>query len=188
MIQVGHVVKNVLDLGCGNSKREVPGANVIGIDRARSGQADIICSLGFDKIPFADSAFDMAIAHHFVEHVPNAVYVLRDGGEVDILYPLIQLFNEVYRVLKHDAIFHIEVPFVDRSIVPAFQDPTHVSFWTSETVNYFSGDYFSHHDTYGHTSRFQTISMTLKAGWIGVIRLRAIKNLPPDAPYELFYE
>ena len=187
-IYIGSATK-IVDLGCGHNKQYFgPGVTVIGVDRTPDSHADEVCELGFDAMPFEDSTFDFAIANHFIEHVPNIFVYYGPDLKLHTSRPVIQLFNDVYRVLKHMGVFHIEVPLVERGFIPAFQDPTHVSYWTMETFHYFSGDYFSHHDTYGHTSRFQAISRHVKNGWIGVIRLQAIKNLPVDAPYKLFYE
>jgi len=98
---------------------------------------------------------------------------------------MIELFNEIYRVLVPGGRFMMKSPFYPHS--GTFQDPTHVFFWTPDSVNYFSGDYFGMYDIYGHTSRFEKITNdTANSGWI-VIVLKAIKSLPKDAALQLSY-
>lgn len=172
----------IVDLGCGGAKR-----GDIGIDIAPppATHADIVCNLGFDPIPLDDNFADKVVAHHFIEHIPDAVYYpesfrkfveqverYRDENPDDILRnnyiwetkwhthrPHVFLFNEVWRILKNRGIFYIQVPIVTTNgqqlNVQAFQDPQHVSFWVPERFRYFSGDYYGFHDIYGHTSRFQ---------------------------------
>ena len=43
--------------------------------------------------------------------------------------------NECYRILKPEGILELEVPTTDGH--GAFSDPTHVSFWNQDTLNYF---------------------------------------------------
>ena len=182
-----------VDLGCGNNKqpRNPPvGMEVVGIDIMPPpvSAADYVCNLGFERIPLPDDFADQVTAFHFIEHVPFCAWFTKDDEAHSKfrVKPMIYLFNEIWRILKHGGIFHIEVPLYPS--VPAFQDPTHVSFWTTETFNYFSGDYYGFHELYEHTSRFEKKSIQVRDAWLGIIDLQAIKNLSPDAPYELVYE
>lgn len=198
----------ILDLGCGGNLHE----GAVGIDITPNGTAaSIICNLGFEPIPLDDNVAEVCISHHFIEHVPMAVWkvvdkiTLQEAPEYRAPYkghmervtecfwerylPMVYLFNEIYRVLKHDGRFKVTVPLVvngNFSHQQGFQDPTHVSFWTPETVRYFSGDFYGFHEVYGHTSRFELVGMELR-DWFMRFELRAIKDLPVDHPYLLKY-
>jgi SAM-dependent methyltransferase len=180
----------IVDLGCGGTKR-----GDIGIDITSEGtHADLIANLGFDPIPLEDDFADEVICHHFIEHVPFAVWhqvILPRHIIWKRRLPMVYLFNEIYRILKPDGLLKVTIPIVGLGnlfVQAGFQDPTHVSFWIPETVNYFSGDYYSFHDIYGHTSRFEKKRIDVKNGWFMEFDLRAVKNLPADAPYALKYE
>jgi hypothetical protein len=198
----------IIDLGCGNAKRGDIGIDIEGPPKSH---ADIVCNLGFEKIPLEDNFADRVVAHHFVEHIPDAVYLFNQHDqyvanigtyEMELKNkgwhthrPHIFLFNEVYRILKNRGIFYVQVPIVTdgRGMVhqQAFQDPQHVSYWTPERFRYFSGDYYSHRELYGHTSRFELVSIGTGCGhgwpWCLEAELRAIKDLPEDHPYQLSY-
>lgn len=193
----------IVDLGCGGCKRGDIGVDIVGPPATH---ADIVCNLGFEAIPLDDNFADKVVAHHFVEHIPDAVYVTLPEEAIPgtnlVLKkrwrthrPHIFLFDEVYRILKNRGIFYVQVPIVTdgtgRVFQQAFQDPQHVSFWTPERVRYFSGDYYGHHDTYEHKSRFQmkSIGMGCSHGWSWCMEfeLIAIKDVPEDTPYQLEY-
>ncbi len=121
-----------VDLGCGFRKR-----GTIGIDAHRDGtSADLICRLGFEPIPLDDACADEVIAKNFLEHLPKAVYSEHQGTMV---YPIIELFNEVWRILKPGAVFTSITPCYPNPEV--HQDPTHLSVWTPESMAYFCGKY-----------------------------------------------
>lgn len=196
----------IVDLGCGGCKRGDIGIDIVGPPATH---ADIVCNLGFEDIPLEDDSVDRVVAHHFVEHLPDyahlpGVKITKDSeGKVTDLRdlkrspwrPHIFLFDEVYRILKNRGTFYIQVPIVTdgsgKVFQQAFQDPQHVSFWTPERLRYFSGDYYGHHDTYQHHSRFQLISVSTGCGhgwiWCMEAELMAIKDVPEDTPYQLSY-
>ncbi len=149
--------KLVLDLGCGKNKRhpEAIGLDMVGKPES---DADVICNLGFEKIPFPDSSCKLVLAHDFLEHIPHQIWINTREG-IRRLSPSIQLFNEVYRVLEKDGIFETATPYFHTSAPNSevFQDPTHTSVWTPETFNYFSNSYDDKHDLYGHKSNFKII-------------------------------
>lgn len=194
-----------VDLGCGGTKRGDIGVDIVGPPVT---SADYVCNLGFERIPLEDNSIDRVVAYHFIEHVPDIV-VYKDNvfdpkgkkfhkiQEKCITHrPQIFLFNEIYRILKGGGTFYCEVPIVTdgsgRVFQQAFQDPTHVSYWLPERLRYFSGDYYGHHDTYGHTSRFELTHLSTGCGngwnWCMSFELKAIKNLPENHPYLLEYE
>lgn len=174
----------ILDLGCGGHLHD----GAIGVDIVLQPKtaATVKCYLGFERIPFEDGSVDQCISHHFIEHIPGVV-TYREDGEWVKYQPLVYLFNEIFRVLRHNGSFLCRVPIYP--YIQAFQDPTHISFWTIETPYYFSGDYYSFHDVYGHTSRFEMLwkQQNGENGWWLDFEFRAIKTLPNNYPFQLKY-
>lgn len=177
-----------LDLGCGTVPRVREGYEVFGVDIADVPNKNVLqADLAIEPIPYDDDRFDLVTAHDFMEHIPNFVYmpVLQRYTKGKIGYTMrkhnsmIALFNEIYRVLKNGGEFYMESPMYPSN--EAFQDPTHVFFWTRNTIHYFSGDYVGMHDHYGHTSKFELVSKQVKDEWRLYIQLRAIK--PCEPPY-----
>lgn len=68
-----------------------------------------------------------------------------------------------------------------------FQDPTHVSVWTEETINYFCGDYYGKHADFGHTSRFEKLNARDDGQGHILATLRARKDIPADTNFHLTY-
>jgi SAM-dependent methyltransferase len=109
-----------LELGSGKSIKE----GFIGIDNSEFVTPDIKLNLEDAILPFDDNSVDEVYTAHTLEHIHN----------------LIPLMNEVHRVLRPHGTFDIYVPYVGALL--AFQDPTHVRFFTAETFNYFCGSEF----------------------------------------------
>lgn len=117
-----------LDLGCGSTKR-----GDVGIDIAEGEGVDHVLALGFDNLPFTDNTFDRVFMIHAIEHVPFMVWTVTGVRT----YPMVQLLSEVYRVMKPGAAFEIlTLEFPDPR---CFEDPTHCSIWTRETIKHFVG-------------------------------------------------
>ncbi len=72
-------------------------------------------------LPFARDSVDQIICHHVLEHLERK--------------DLIPAMNEMHRVLKPGGIAEIEVPLFP--FWQAIADPTHVSFFVSQTFDYF---------------------------------------------------
>jgi SAM-dependent methyltransferase len=206
----------IVDLGCGNAKYQgSPDDEVIGIDSSGDTHADIVCNLGFEEIPLEDSSVDACYAHHFLEHIPESVWFKetpssprdydvriiekkkdsngqgyeiewREGPNWKEFKPMVFLFNEIYRTLKHEGVLIARVPAFPHG--PSVQDPTHRTFWTEEKLNYFSGDYYGFHHL-GHTSRFaKRLVERDRYNWEIHFELVAVKDRDPDEPYLLEYE
>lgn len=186
-------MKKQLDIGCGTLPAfkqhgqegyEHYGVDIIDQKLPNVKQAD----LAIDPIPYGDDEFDLVTAHEIFEHIPKLIY-LQDFDDVTNepqgYYRwncLIELFNEVYRVLKDGGILHFDVPYAG---TPQFYgDPTHVSEWTVDSVNYYCGDYFGYHDDYGHRSKFKKlqVGMDPERDWRMIVELQAVKPMEP--PYE----
>jgi len=74
-----------LDLGCSNHKV----AGFVGVDVNKVDGVDVVCDLGKDPWPWADSSVDETNCSHTLEHIPAR--------------QRIHFFNELYRVLKPGA-------------------------------------------------------------------------------------
>jgi SAM-dependent methyltransferase len=121
-----------VDLGCGFRKK-----GNLGIDRTKEGTAaDLICQLGFETIPLDDEVADSIWCRDFLEHLPKAFY---HEGDRALRYPIIELMNEVWRILKPGGLFTGLTPCYPA--VEVHRDPTHLSVWTLESMPYFCGKY-----------------------------------------------
>lgn len=74
-------------------------------------------------LPFEDNSVGVLRAHDFLEHIP--------AGK-----PVIEFMNECYRVLAPGGWLLTNTPNTDGR--GAFQDPTHVSFWNSNSFWYYT--------------------------------------------------
>lgn len=70
--------------------------------------------------PFADSSVGVFRAHDIIEHLRSPIHTM----------------NEAWRCLTHGGLYLVEVPSTDGR--GAFQDPTHVSFWNSNSFWYYT--------------------------------------------------
>jgi len=124
-----------LDLGCGGHKQ-----GDIGIDIAPWPGVDYVVNLGFDPLPLPDCSVDKIISQHSIEHVPFVVYDFHTGARK---YPMVFLLRECHRVLKVGGAMDILTICGAGGAGPvdprAWQDPTHVSVWTRDTIRHFVG-------------------------------------------------
>ena len=159
---------NHLDLGCGTNPANPYGRpHVFGVDirdaSARlheAGKVTIVkANLALEKIPFEDNFFSSVSAVDFLEHVPRQLYIDRTG---EIVYPFINLMNEIWRVLSPGGRFLAITPAYPRAA--AFADPTHVNTLTNTTHTYFCGHppggrvYGFHGEFRAHVVRFSAPS------------------------------
>jgi SAM-dependent methyltransferase len=108
------VNKIIVNIGCGSRKH--PGE--IGLDRYRASAADLLADLN-RGLPFATGGVDEVVAEHVLEHVPD----------------LVALMEEIHRVLAPGGVLKLEVPYFAHP--DAYRDPTHVRFFTWESMDYF---------------------------------------------------
>jgi len=93
--------------------------------------------------PWSDSSVEYIRAHDIVEHLPSKILTM----------------NEAWRVLRPGGKFEIFVPTTDGR--GAFQDPTHVSFWTPNDLFYFTAGVPERErfgKSYGILARFRIVS------------------------------
>lgn len=148
-----------VNLGCGTvvlrpsdgwvnaDKYDLPGVDITTFDLFR-----------FPWPGLADSSFEYAIASHIVEHIPHEVMETWATYEPDSkviesttdrkaeLDGFFRFYQEVWRILKHDAIITTIVPY--GMSTSAMQDPTHTRYVMPQTFTYLTPvdkDNFDYH-------------------------------------------
>lgn len=104
-----------LNLGCGNDYR----CNYINLDCVKLKDVDVVHNLNEYPYPFIDNEFDEILCDNVLEHLES------------IVKPL----EELHRITKPKGKLIIIVPIFPS--VWAMSDPTHKSFYTWFTFNYF---------------------------------------------------
>lgn len=107
-----------LDLGAAHSKPE----GFIGIDLYN---ADLIGDVYEILSKLEDNSVGVIRAFDFLEHLPEKI----------------KIFNEFYRVLAHGGMLLTLTPSTDGR--GAFQDPTHISYYNSNSFWYYTNEQFS---------------------------------------------
>ena len=125
----------ILDVGCGNKKRE----GAVGIDSNPATQADVVHNLDVFPYPLNTSEFDEIYVTHCIEHLDDVVKVM----------------EELHRIGKSGCRVTIDAPYFSGQ--DAFSDPTHKHFFTSRSMDYFTGD-FPEFSFYSAKARFKKIS------------------------------
>ena len=142
-----------LNLGC--SDAHIPGW--LNVDRCQP--ADQIADLTLWGWPWYSDSVDAIKAWDIFEHLPNKLHTM----------------NEAHRVLKPGGQLDLFIPTTDGR--GAFQDPTHVSFWTPNDLFYFCEEYAEwqrFHAAYGITARFRVVQQSHLEFPGRVWKLRAI--------------
>jgi SAM-dependent methyltransferase len=132
------IVKKILDMGCGNQKKD--GAITIDINPVT--KPDIIHDLNKFPYPFETSTFDEIYIDNVLEHLDNIMKVM----------------EEIHRISKPDGTIIIKVPYFRSRY--AYNDPTHYHFFTIDGFTYFDPTHI-HHALYPYSPcLFATIKMT----------------------------
>lgn len=87
--------------------------------------------------PFEGDSVGVIRASHFLEHLNNPIHAM----------------NEAYRVLAPGGFFFIDVPSTDGR--GAWQDPTHKSYWNSNSFWYYTNKFYAEFIMPEYTGRFQ---------------------------------
>ena len=84
--------RKVLNVGCG--KGVFPASNVVNLDIYEGQGVNVVWDLSKTPIPFESNSFDLVIANHVLEHVPNwfecfkeLARVVNVGGAIEIWVP-----------------------------------------------------------------------------------------------------
>lgn len=112
-----------LSIGCGRKIEE----GFINLDIVELPGVDVVHDLNEYPYPFKDNTFNYILCDSVLEHLN------------DIIKPI----EELHRISKDGAIIRIIVPLAPS--VYAFADPTHKSFYTYHTFNYFGGNEFNYY-------------------------------------------
>ena len=120
-----------------------PKAGYVNADRVRLPRMDIICDFSRRPFPFRNNAFDTIHMAHVLEHLPDTIGTM----------------EEIYRIAKPLATVIVEVPHYKHS--DAFQDPTHVRFFTEHTFDYFGKDPKSYYSK----ARFDIVKVEKVYNW-----------------------
>lgn len=107
-----------LNLGAGNKTK----VDYINIDKFNFPNIDLVLDLEKENLPFVDNSINEVFSEHFFEHIVNFEH----------------LINEIYRVLKVDGILKFTVP--SSNSAGAFQDPTHVRFFSPNSIKYLTNE------------------------------------------------
>lgn len=124
-----------LDIACGRNKQ----TGFVGIDIQPLPGVDIVHDLASLPWPLPDECAIMAMASHYVEHIPKVTYYRGEDGKFHSYLPLIAFMDEVWRILKPGAEFAIAAPH--GYSLGYQQDPTHASALCEVTWMYFDPDH-----------------------------------------------
>ncbi len=103
--------------------------------------APIVADLN-EPWPFEDNSVGAFRAHDVLEHLRSSIHAM----------------NEAWRCLVHGGLYLIEVPSTDGR--GAFQDPTHVSFWNSNSFWYYTREQQQRYVRHaGAQCRFQVVRL-----------------------------
>jgi len=164
--------KVTVDLGCGFRKK-----GNIGIDVTTQGtEADLVCLLGFEPLPLADNSVDKIVCRDFLEHLPKGYY---SESARRLKYPIIDLFNEIWRVLRPGGTFTSRTPCHPH--IEVHRDPTHLSVWTLESMDYFCGKY-PVAKIYGFKEWFDLVENQMEGFYLHAILRKPKPNKTPPAP------
>ena len=157
----------ILDLGCGNKKRE----GAVGIDFNDRTAADIVHNLNVFPYPIEDSSFDEIYLDNALEHLDDVMRVM----------------EEVYRICKTGGLVKVIVPYFRSQW--AFIDPTHKHFFTVDSFAYFDPDHIIC-KRYDYTlARFKTdrkvFNETLKNRWLKKLIVKIANRWPNRYEYYL---
>jgi len=104
-----------MEVGCGDRKRK----GYIGMDIVLLAGVGVVPDMNKIPWPFAQSEFDEIYFDDVLEHSNN----------------FLEIIEEIYRVSKNSCIIKISVPHYSSDNMCT--DPTHTTFFSSRSFNYF---------------------------------------------------
>ena len=129
-----------MKLNLGACDRKFPG--FLSVDIAPP--ADVVTDLE-QPWPWPDASVEAVKAFDIIEHLADKIFAM----------------NELHRVMKSGARAELEIPSASHG-AGAFQDPTHKSYWTMNSFQYFQDGSNAHKRfarSYGITARFKVVSL-----------------------------
>ena len=116
----------ILDLGCGDRKLISKNKNdiVIGIDKIKMPNVDVVWDLNKIPYPFKKNEFDLIYTSHTLEHLND----------------LDKVFQELIRIMKNHGKIILRVPHFSCGV--SYRDPTHKRFFSYFTFDYFTDKCF----------------------------------------------
>jgi SAM-dependent methyltransferase len=151
---------DVLDVGCGSSKR--PGA--VGLDISADTDADIVHDLDVFPYPIEDGSFDHVIMQDVIEHVAEPMRVA----------------GEMHRILRPGGRLQLRTPHFSSAL--AYGDPTHRHYYSTTAIRYMADPGFAHYSAARFTVEHITIDLWLPFRALGIA---ALANRYPE-PYEKY--
>ena len=116
-----YVGKTNINLGCGNK----PLDGFVNVDYYNKEHAQISFDLNCEW-PFEDESVDLIYSDNVFEHLPDTLSIMK----------------KCYRCLRPGSHLIVKVPYFKSK--HAFVDPTHVKFFTIQSMDYFvNGTYFN---------------------------------------------
>lgn len=131
-----------VDLGAGNNPRNPFRATQLQVtdfheEVDSSNNSNFIQCDITKNLPFLDSTINSFSAYDVLEHIPRWERVRNEQGVEQIVFPFINLMNEIHRALKPGGLLYAVTPAFPSPA--SFQDPTHINFITVHTKDYFTG-------------------------------------------------
>ncbi len=146
-----------LHLGCGNK----PLKDFINVDFYNKKYADEILDLN-KPLPYESCSIDLIYSDNVFEHIDN----------------ILGLMQECNRVLKKGATLVVKVPYFKSS--HAFVDPTHVNFFTIQSMDYYVKNTYFHKEYKFFEESFDSLDIFLNDGNLSffkkLISIYAIKR------------
>jgi SAM-dependent methyltransferase len=125
---------NAIKLNIGSGKRPLDG--YVNVDKLDLEEVDVKHDLNSYPWPFKDNSCSEILLDTVLEHLPDTVKVL----------------EEIHRIAQPRALIKIHVPYF--ASYNAFADPTHISFFTYKTFDYFTDNFDYNYYT---SARFKII-------------------------------
>jgi len=123
----------LLVLGCGKKERPGnPGDTIVTVDINENVGADVVHNLDVFPWPFESGEFDVVHLDNVLEHLNN----------------IVKTMEEIHRITKPSATVTIIVPYFRSKW--ACVDPTHVHFFTVDTLSYFVAGH-KYHERYSYS-------------------------------------
>ncbi|OYT40915.1 MAG: hypothetical protein B6U86_03390 [Candidatus Altiarchaeales archaeon ex4484_43] len=109
----------VLDVGCGERKKEIEDADVVGVDSIALPGVDVVHDLDRFPWPFNDDEFDLVIMDDVLEHLSDTLKVI----------------EELHRITRDHGLIKISVPHYTSDNY--YTDITHKRAFTSRSFDFF---------------------------------------------------